>query len=49
MIERMKQVEKHIIKPTHPAWRELDELAFKSKNLDNKANYLIRLPLYQRK
>ena len=38
----MKQVEKHIIKPTHPAWRELDELAFKSKNLYNKANYLIR-------
>ena len=38
----MKQVEKHIIKPTHPAWQELDELAFKSKNLYNKANYLIR-------
>jgi putative transposase len=38
----MYLVEKHIIKASHPLFNECDELCFKSKNLYNYANYLIR-------
>ena len=38
----MKQVEKHVIKKTHKFWQEIDDLAFKSKNLFNLANYEYR-------
>lgn len=35
----MKLVERHIIKPNHPFFKECDELAFKTKNLYNQALY----------
>ncbi|KFZ25617.1 MAG: putative transposase [Candidatus Izimaplasma bacterium HR2] len=38
----MQLVEKHIIKRTHKLFNELDELSFLSKNLYNRANYIIR-------
>ena len=38
----MRQVEKHIIKETHPQWKEIDKLCFLSKNLYNYSNYLVR-------
>jgi IS605 OrfB family transposase len=38
----MRLVEKHIIKDGHRNFDELDKVCFLSKNLYNKANYLIR-------
>jgi putative transposase len=38
----MQLVERTLIQKKHPAYQELDELAFLSKNLYNIANYLIR-------
>ena len=38
----MRLVDRHIINRTHQYWRECDELAFKSKNLYNLANYYCR-------
>ncbi|KOP28173.1 transposase [Hapalosiphon sp. MRB220] len=38
----MRVVERHIINRNHEYWREADELAFKSKNLYNAANYFCR-------
>jgi putative transposase len=38
----MYLVEKHIIKPSNEIYKILDDLCFKSKNLYNKANYIIR-------
>ncbi|MFP5274374.1 RNA-guided endonuclease InsQ/TnpB family protein [Coleofasciculus sp.] len=38
----MKMVERHVINRNHAYWKEADELAFKSKNLYNGANYLCR-------
>ena len=38
----MKLAERHIIKKGHRYWSECDNLAWKSKNLYNSANYLIR-------
>jgi putative transposase len=38
----MHLVEKHIVKPSNELYPILDELCFKSKNLYNKANYIIR-------
>jgi putative transposase len=38
----MHLAEKHIIKPSNELYSILDELCFKSKNLYNKANYIIR-------
>ena len=34
--------EKHIIKKGHSLYREIDEVCFLSKNLYNKANYIVR-------
>lgn len=42
----MRQVEKHVIKKTHKRWQEIDDLAFKSKNLFNLANYEYRQHLF---
>ncbi len=42
LMEIMKLVEKHVIKKSSPYWKEIDELAFLSKNLYNRANYEIR-------
>jgi putative transposase len=38
----MKLVEKHIISKNHKSYKEIDHLAFLSKNLYNKGNYIIR-------
>lgn len=38
----MKLVEKHHINKNHRYFKECDTLAFKSKNLYNKANYIVR-------
>jgi putative transposase len=38
----MHLVEKHIIKKNHPYYKKIDELCFKSKNLYNKGNYLVK-------
>ncbi|MDY7006277.1 MAG: hypothetical protein SWX82_20730 [Cyanobacteriota bacterium] len=38
----MRLVSRHIINRTHQYWRVCDELAFKSKNLYNLANYYCR-------
>lgn len=38
----MRQVERHIIKESHPHYSQMDKLCFLSKNLYNYANYLIR-------
>ena len=38
----MQLAERHIIKSTEHRFAEIDELAFKSKNLCNAANYVIR-------
>ena len=38
----MYLVERHIIKPKNPLYKELDNVCFLSKNLYNKALYLIR-------
>ncbi|WP_293077426.1 transposase [Okeania sp. SIO3B5] len=38
----MRVVDRHIIRRTHKYWRVCDELAFKSKNLYNLANYYCR-------
>lgn len=38
----MQLAERHIIKSTENRFMEIDELAFKSKNLYNAANYIIR-------
>jgi putative transposase len=38
----MKLVERHVIKPSHQFSKEIDDLAWRSKNLYNYANYLVR-------
>jgi len=38
----MQLTERHIIKSTEPRFAEIDQLALKSKNLYNAANYVIR-------
>ncbi|MEH1998305.1 MAG: transposase [Nostoc sp.] len=38
----MRLVERHIIKTNHKFYKEIDDLAWRSKNLYNYANYLVR-------
>ena len=38
----MQLAQRHIIKSTEHRFTQIDELAFKSKNLYNAANYVIR-------
>jgi putative transposase len=38
----MQLAERHIIRKKHPFYKEIDSIAFLSKNLYNKANYIIR-------
>jgi hypothetical protein len=38
----MQLTERHIIKSTEHRFAQIDELAFKSKNLYHAANYVIR-------
>ncbi len=38
----MDLVEQHVIGRNHRLYKEIDALAFKSKNLYNSANYMIR-------
>lgn len=46
-METMRLVEKHVIRKGSREWKEIDELAFKSKNLYNRANYEIRQHFFQ--
>jgi len=39
---KSNRVEQHIIKKNNPDWKIIDELCFKSKNIYNYANYIIR-------
>ena len=36
------RVQKIIIKKSNPYWKQIDDMAFKSKNLYNYTNYTIR-------
>lgn len=38
----MRLVERHIIKTSHQFYQEVDDLTWRSKNLYNYANYLVR-------
>ena len=38
----MYRTEVHIIKPTHKLYNYCDDMCFKSKNLYNYANYILR-------
>ena len=38
----MQLTERHFIKPTHPLHDECDRLCFASKNIFNRANYIVR-------
>jgi len=38
----MRRVEQHVIEKDHPKYRQIDEMAFASKNLWNLANYFVR-------
>ena len=38
----MKLVDRHVIKKSHKFYKECDDLCFKSKNLFNAANYVVR-------
>ncbi|MDD4779119.1 MAG: transposase [Tissierellia bacterium] len=39
---KVNRVEQHLIKKNNPDWKIIDELCFKSKNIYNYANYIIR-------
>lgn len=41
-METMRLVEKHVVRKCCREWKEIDDLAKKSKNLYNRANYEIR-------
>ena len=44
----MRLVERHLINKNHKNYDELDELSFKSKNLYNQANYIIRQDYFEK-
>lgn len=46
-METMRLVEKHIVRQGSREWKEIDGLAFKSKNLYNRANYEIRQHFFE--
>lgn len=43
----MLLAEKHVVKRSSPFFKEIDDLAFKSKNLYNAANYVIRQHFFE--
>lgn len=43
----MRQVERHLIKPSHKYFKELDKLAFLSKNLYNATLYIVRQEFFK--
>lgn len=38
----MQLVDRHVIRKNNSMWAEIDDLAFRSKNLYNLANYHVR-------
>ena len=46
---RIKLVEKHIIKPEHELYNAIDNLCFSSRLLRNKANFIIRQNFFSKK
>ena len=45
----MRLTERHLIKPNHSLYRQLDELTFKAKNLYNHSLYLYRQSYFEYK
>ena len=45
----VSRVERHIIHNNHELYNKLDEYCFKSKNLYNKANYILRHLFFENK
>jgi transposase len=43
----MRQVERHLIKPNHKYFKEIDNLAFLSKNLYNASLYIVRQEFFK--
>ena len=43
----MRQVERHLIKPNHKFYKEIDNLAFLSKNLYNVTLYKVRQEFFE--
>lgn len=43
----MQRTERHIIIKSNPNWKVIDTLAFRAKNLYNKANYAVRQTFFQ--
>ena len=39
---KTSRTEQHIISKSNPCWKLIDEYSFRSKNLYNYANYIIR-------
>ena len=39
---KTNKVEQQVISKQHPLWKIIDDMCFKSKNLYNYANYIIR-------
>ena len=39
---KTNRTEQQIISKQHPLWKTIDDMCFKSKNLYNYANYIIR-------
>jgi len=48
-METMRLVEKHVVRKGSREWKEIDDWAFKSKNLYNRANYEIRQHFFKTK
>jgi hypothetical protein len=46
-METMRLVVRHVIRKGSQNWKEIDDLAFRSKNLYNQANYEIRQHFFQ--
>ena len=44
----MRQVERHLIKPSNDLYSICDDLTFKSKNLYNAGLYQIRQSIFER-
>ena len=39
---KIHRTEQQVISKQHPLWKTIDDMCFKSKNLYNYANYIIR-------
>lgn len=44
---KVNRVERHLIKKSNPMWKTIDDYCFRSKNVYNEANYLIRQEFFK--